>query len=194
MQTLNFLSKNINNQYYQLIISNISDLCNSVDFQSYRKKNEFKSEKRSQEKFATKTLLKLLNPNLELSYNRYGAPQLNNQQHISISHSKTHIAIILGNKKVGLDLELISNKAMSLIDKFLSEQEMKLILNNDKATLLWTAKECLYKLHQQGNVNFKKDLEVIELSPDSIKCRLFDKEVILKYEKIENHYVVYSFD
>lgn len=194
MQTLDFLSKNIKTKNYQLIISNISDLCNSVDFQSFRKKNEFKSEKRAQEKFATKTLLNFFNPNLELSYNKHGAPQLNNQQHISISHSKTHIAIIIGEKKVSVDLEIISKKAESVVNKFLNNRELKLILNHETATLFWSAKESLFKLHQRGMVNFKKDIEIIKLYPKSIKCRLFDKVVLLTYEKIEDHFVVYSFD
>ena len=45
---------------------------------------------------------------MNISYNKFGAPELNISQNISISHSKELAVVLLGNKKVGIDIEKIT--------------------------------------------------------------------------------------
>ena len=87
--------------------------------------------------------------------------------HFSISHSdKTAAAIISKTQPVGIDLEMITDKALRVAHKFLSEEEMQLIGNDSKedATLLWSIKETVFKWYGLGSVDFREDMHIKKLS------------------------------
>ena len=65
---------------------------------------DFNTEKRKKEWLASRLLLNDINPNYSISYNAFGAPELNNGSFISISHSKGLVAIIISQRQVGLDI------------------------------------------------------------------------------------------
>ena len=67
------------------------------------------SPKRKKEYLSIRLLLKTILPNSQISYNKYGGPELVNKN-ISISHSKGLSAIIISDKQVGIDIEKISNQ------------------------------------------------------------------------------------
>ena len=154
---------------------------------------KFKSEKRQLEFLCTKLLIQKINRNLKITYNTNGAPELNNNQFISISHTKKLIAIIISDKKSGIDIELISNKALKVKSKFLSEND-KLELNQEESTLAWCAKESIYKWYQKRNINFKQDIKILNIlkSPSNkIHVDFKNESIILDYLKINNHFLVY---
>ena len=66
--------------------------------------SNFKTEKRKKDFLVSRLLLNELEPNQQISYNSNGAPEISNGKHISISHSKNLVAIIISNKKIGLDI------------------------------------------------------------------------------------------
>lgn len=155
--------------------------------------SKFKTEKRKKEFLIIRLLLSELYPNQQISYNSSGAPEISNGKHISISHSKNLFAIIISNKKVGLDIEYISEKPLSLSPKFIKDNIHK-NLTKEKATLIWCCKEAVFKWNQKGSVNFKKN---ILISPFTIKDKgeieiRFNKiKQTLYYRKIDKHYLVY---
>ena len=154
---------------------------------------KFKSEKRQLEFLCTKLLIQKINRNLKITYNTNGAPELNNNQFISISHTKKLIAIIISDKKSGIDIELISDKALKIKSKFLSEND-KLELNQEESTLAWCAKESIYKWYQKRNINFKQDIKILNIlkSPSNkIHVDFKNESIILDYLKINNHFLVY---
>ena len=143
--------------------------------------------------FCAQDLLKEINKDLSVNYNRFGAPEINNGQFISISHTDTLIAIIISDKKVGIDLEEISNKALKVKSKFLSLND-KIQYNEDETTLCWCAKETIFKWHQKGNINFKDDIIIqsIKHAPiNNIHIKFKQNLFILKFLKINNHFLVY---
>ena len=71
--------------------------------------SKMKNEKRKKHFLASRLLFNELEPNQQISYNSNGAPEISNGKHISISHSKNLVAIIISNKKIGLDIEYISS-------------------------------------------------------------------------------------
>ena len=73
-----------------------------------------KTEKRKKEFLISRLLLHNISPNTNISYNKFGAPELDNFQNISISHSNGLVAILVSDNKVGLDIEKISNKPLKL--------------------------------------------------------------------------------
>lgn len=86
---------------------------------------------------------------------------------VSLSHSGEWVAALLASSgRVGVDIELIRPKAQRLASKFLSAPDLQAAeahaqTNPDPAahfTLLWSAKETLYKLANQRGIIFKDQL------------------------------------
>jgi len=153
----------------------------------------FNTEKRKKEWLASRLLLNKINPNYSISYNAFGAPELNNNSYISISHSKGLVAIIISQQQVGIDIEEISEKALRVSTKFVSTNNLK-ALTAEKATLIWCCKEAIYKWHQKGNVDFITDIKLHpfkSLEKGEITAKFRDTQLILHYQKIHNHYLVY---
>ena len=152
-----------------------------------------KTEKRKKEFLSSRLLLEQLNPNAIITYNDFGAPELDNGKYISISHSKEMVAIIISEQQVGLDIEQISEKALRLAAKFISVKNQS-NLTKEKATLIWCCKEAIFKWHQTGGVDFIKDIIIPEFSAKEkgeIAIQFKNKELNLNYQKINNHYLVY---
>ena len=153
---------------------------------------EFKSKKRQLEYILTRLLLHQIDENLKILYNEFGAPTLNNNKNISISHSSDLIAVIISEKKAAVDIEKISNKPLKIIHKFISNND-SILDNKMEATLAWSAKEAVYKLHQKGEIDFKKDIIIQKI--DTIKKQIHTifqkKNLVLNFQKINNHFLVY---
>jgi len=136
-----------------------------------RQISQFGSEKRKLEFLATRVLLNtVLNTEKEIAYFPSGAPYLtDNSFKISISHTGAFVMIILHpTKKVGIDIEKISDKAVRVKHKFLSENEIDFVENSlekTHLTLLWCAKEALYKIINAEIVDFVTDLRVMPFQP-----------------------------
>ena len=154
---------------------------------------KFKTEKRKKEFLASRLLVQEISQNTIITYNEFGAPELDNGKYISISHSKEMVAIIISEQQVGMDVEQISEKVLHLSSKFVSENNLN-NLNKEKATLIWCCKEAIFKLHQKGNVDFKED---IKLTPFSLQNKgivnaEFNSEIFrLHYTKLNSHFLVY---
>jgi phosphopantetheinyl transferase (holo-ACP synthase) len=153
----------------------------------------FKSEKRKKEIFSRNLLLNKIIPEAKISYNNFGAPQINTSDNISISHSKNLVAIGFSKLKIGIDIQKISEKALSLSPRFICESNLN-NLSIEKATLLWCCKEAIYKWHQKGSVNFKSDIYIypFELRTSGTVSANFKTEKLnLSYIKIDTFYLVY---
>ena len=155
--------------------------------------HNFKSRKRQLEFLCTRLLLKEINPELKIEYNKFGAPELNNHNYVSISHTNKLACTIISNDKTGIDVELISGKAFKIRNRFLSKKD-NVELNNKEVTLAWSAKECMFKWFQKGDINFKKDIEIrsIKYAPkQEIDVKFRDSSYVLKFMEIQNHFLVY---
>ncbi len=165
-------------------LKNLSQECNL---------SGIKSEKRKKEFLAGRLLLEKIQPNTSIIYNRYGAPTLSDGTFVSISHSKNLVAFIVSDKKVGLDIEQISEKALRLSSRFIAkDNHQKLTL--EKATLIWCCKEAIFKWHQKGGVDFKKDICLTPFllsEKGEIAANFKQEQLKLNYRKINNHYLVY---
>jgi phosphopantetheinyl transferase len=88
--------------------------------------------------------------------------------HFSISHCGDYAAVIVSNnKRVGIDIELPSEKVERIRHKFISPaEELRLYeLEEDMdsilvATMIWSAKEAAFKWYGKGGVDFRNDMPV----------------------------------
>ena len=92
---------------------------------------------------------------------------------ISLSHSGAWVAAVLAQGgRAGVDVERIRDKAQRLAGKFLAEDEWGHaraatadVAADAHYTLLWSAKEALYKLAAQRGILFRQQLLLHEFSP-----------------------------
>ena len=154
--------------------------------------DQIKSENRKLEILAARALLKKMCGNSKLNYNKYGAPILDNNKKISISHSKKLVAIIVSELKTGIDIEIISERVLKVKNKFLSYSD-NIDESQEDLTIAWSTKECIFKWHQKGNLNFKDDILIKKINHLSKTIEVFFDEnlFILNFLKINNHILVY---
>ena len=155
--------------------------------------SNYTSEKRKKEHLISRLMVNKICKNGAIIYNEFGAPELDNAKHLSISHSNELVTIIISNKKTGLDIEKISEKALRTASKFVAEKNL-IKLNKEKATLIWCIKEAVYKWHQEGGIDFIKDIIIAEFfakEHGNVTAYFREKELNLNYLKINNHYLVY---
>jgi phosphopantetheinyl transferase len=126
------------------------------------------------------------------------------QYHFSISHCGNYAAAIASaEQRVGIDIEQPTEKIFRIIHKFLNEDEKQLLHESmsssqllQSATLLWSAKEAMFKWYGDGRVDFKQHLLIQELDgtneegklncifskresvPLSVRYRFFDELVL----------------
>lgn len=138
----------------------------SVENQKKAKKNlsAITSRKRQLEWLSTRVVLQILtNDNKTVKHTSQGQPYLSdNSYQISISHSKDYAVVLLHkHKRVGVDIENISNRVLRIEDRFVSEDEY--IDSNNRVLHLilhWCAKETLYKVMDSTEIIFKEHLRI----------------------------------
>lgn len=121
----------------------------------------FSSSKRQYEFLSTRVLKEKIFPGRLIEYTPSGAPYIEGEANISISHSSGFSSIAVSNDHViGLDIEPIGHKAKLLHTKFLSEKEQSFLDTTDELlmTRCWSCKEALLKLCDRKGILFKKDL------------------------------------
>ena len=123
----------------------------------------------------------------DLFYDEKGKPHLNNGTHISITHSYTFSAIILSNTEVGIDIEMQRPKILKIAHKFTPIEEYRTLANDDavmrKLTMVWGAKESLYKSFAEKGVSFLQHIYVedFRLEEDETEAEVSFEGKFAKY-------------
>ena len=149
----------------------------------------FTSSKRKKEWVCTRALLKKISGQSKIFYDSSGSPKIDGN-FISISHSKKLVAIILSNKNCAIDIEEISEKSKVLQSKFSNKQN----LNKKESTIVWSTKECIFKLHKTKKISFKNDITV-EINNIQKNNKVFakydNKRYTLYMLTFKKHIIVY---
>lgn len=128
------------------------------------------------------------------------------QYHFSISHCGDYAAAIVSSKnRVGVDVEEPKEKILRIADKFLNEQEYAIgnlllatgngqtsangnqlpIANCQLLTLLWSAKEAVFKWYGDGGVDFREHIQLFnqQEEKETIDCFFSrnESELIIHY-------------
>jgi phosphopantetheinyl transferase len=93
----------------------------------------------------------------------HGKPYIEGRDgHISFSHAGEYaVAIFHKKKSVGIDIEKVSLKIQRVISRVCTEEELNQVENSlENLTLLWCAKEALYKCYGKKKLDFKKGIKV----------------------------------
>lgn len=100
----------------------------------------------------------------DLSYDENGKPHLKDGRCISITHSYIFSAIIISDIEVGIDIEKQRDKILKIAHKFTPVEEYRTLANDEaiirKLTMVWGAKESLYKSFSTPGVRFLEHIYV----------------------------------
>ena len=105
----------------------------------------------------------------DVFYDAFGKPHLKDKNYLSISHSFTFTAIIISKKKpVGIDVEKQRDKIVKIAHKFTPIEEYNTIANHEalvsKLTVVWGAKESLYKIYGKKKLRFLHHIYIEDFS------------------------------
>ena len=110
----------------------------------------------------------------DLYYSEVGKPYLKDGNHISITHSHNFTGIIVSKThEVGIDIEKQREKILRIAHKFTPLHEYRTLANSEavvrKLTIVWGAKESLYKIYAQPGLSFLKHIDVTDFAFDDKK-------------------------
>jgi len=99
----------------------------------------------------------------DLVYDTFGKPRLKDGKYISITHSFTFSGIIISdNLHVGIDIEMQRDKILKIAHKFTHVKAYETIENHNdlikKLTIVWGAKESLYKIYGKKKLRFLENI------------------------------------
>ena len=105
----------------------------------------------------------------DLYYDTLGKPHLKDGTFISITHSFIFSGIIISKKlHVGIDIEKQRDKITKIAHKFTPIQEYRTMANHEalvrKLTIVWGAKESLYKIFEQEGLSFLQHIDIQDFS------------------------------
>ncbi len=133
------------------------------------------------------------------------------QYHFSISHCGDYAAAIVSrDRRVGIDIEIPVEKIGRIMYKFLSAEEHKLfnlvpgaeshsaINSYNEPTILWSAKEAVFKWYGDGNVDFRRQIQLKKQNEgtETIDC-FFSKtgtELIIHYRQFDELVLAWVFN
>jgi len=109
----------------------------------------------------------------DLWYDDFGKPHLRDGKQISITHSFEFSALIVGDSAIGIDIEKQRAKIMKIAYKFTPIEEYRTMANDDaiirKLTMVWGAKESIYKSFAQPGLSFRDHVIVRDFRLDALQ-------------------------
>jgi 4'-phosphopantetheinyl transferase len=139
----------------------------------------------------------------DLYYNGNGKPHLTNGKHISITHSFTFSAIAISEKEVGIDIEKNREKIKIIQHKFVNFESGFIHKGDDyiqQLTVIWGAKESLYKIYPYGGLTFKNDIDINSFqmadkkTTGFIKVKDWEKQYDIGFAQLDNFTLVYALE
>lgn len=145
----------------------------------------------------------------DLYYDDFGKPHLKPQgcsikdMEISISHSHDFSAIVISDKKIGIDLEILKDKTLKLAPRFMDVSHLENLNKEDeliKATVVWGIKESVFKIKNEIGISFKDHIFEDDFDLADRKCGVtlrFNNKAerfAIVFEFIENYVFVCAFE
>ena len=154
------------------IEESLADLTKGIELteQSKKRVDAMKSILHQQGFMSIRQLLKQAGyVDTDVFYDEFGKPHLKDKNYLSISHSFTFTAIIISEKKpVGIDVEKQRDKIVKIAHKFTPIEEYNTIANHEalvsKLTIVWGAKESLYKIYGKKKLQFLHHIYIEDFS------------------------------
>lgn len=194
----------------QLIIKEIyslDELQSIVAPQEWLHAEGFRSERRRREWLSWRVALReslskepfmgVDGKGIEVAYHNSGAPYIVGSTipiYISVSHCRTHIAVLLSDTPCAVDMELLGRNFSIVVSRYVSDSESA-IINRDKDGLAigWCAKECAYKYIANQPLDFIGDITItdIDFEKCDITVQILEREYRARFIVEEGYCIVW---
>lgn len=150
------------------ITEEVDDLLDKLDNDPFviERISQFTSIKRKCEFLAARcTLNEMTGKNLSISYLPSGKPFVDGEDmNISISHTGEWVTLLTHpSKRVGIDIERISDRLIRVKNKFLDPRELAFVnfqCEKPQLAVMWATKEAMYKLLDIEGLDPIKDIHI----------------------------------
>lgn len=124
-----------------------------------------------------------------------GKPYLNTaSNHISISHTQNILSFIHHPEiEVSVDIEFYNREVATISNRFTDDEEVKIISEcgiSNAHIVIWSIKECLFKILGRRGVHFLSDLRIVGSSCTDLTIKT---ECEVKHRDLKLRYLVNSF-
>lgn len=150
------------------------------------------------QRYASRLLLaEMLGEMPQVSKDAHGKPLLPDQPfELSISHTEGYAAILLGNGRLGVDVQHYKPNVLKVRDRFLDENELQMAQDIETTTLFWAAKEAIYKYNAQPGLDFKEPITIhsieTEVLPSDFVYNGIQTKLDLGWKKLEGAMLVWT--
>jgi len=154
--------------------------------------NSFRLEKRKKEWLACRILLQhLIGKYPQIEYKKSGKPFLaNHTYHISLSHTDGFVAASVSTQPTALDIEICSPRVEKVAQRYMHDKEWAFVDDNQHLsylTLIWSAKETLFKHFDESMVVFKDHFRIAPFQLNSegsfqASCFFYDETINLQLD------------
>jgi 4'-phosphopantetheinyl transferase len=138
----------------------------------------------------------------DLFYDANGKPHLTDGMNISITHSYAFSAIIISKNDIGIDMELLREKVITIADKFLEPEfsylePAHLTDYMQKLIVIWSVKEAVYKMISRKGLSFKQNIYVFPFEQEdkrgmaSVKFEEINESYPFYFEQVEDFILAY---
>lgn len=148
-----------------------------------------------------RALLHYIDPAAAAGYDPAGGAVIagGRYRHIGVSHAGGYAAIILGNEPCSVDIESFGRDITGVAGKFTSPVEQEALSSigaESRLTVIWCAKEAMFKLYRESGIDFRRDMRVLSaesMNKDEtiIKALFRCKETELHMLSHENMCIVF---
>ncbi len=133
-----------------------------------------------------------------LYYNDYGRPFLDDEKHISITHSFEFAAVLISDQEAGVDIEKNREKIVNIQHRFVNTETDSLSDEDlvKQLTVIWGAKESMYKTYPYGGLSFHDHIGINPFlfadgrSSGSVIFDTWKKEYVIKFEFLKEGFTL----
>jgi 4'-phosphopantetheinyl transferase len=157
----------------QIVLQELSGIPESQDVLSNTEKEmlqTMKAPKRRKEWIASRQLLCRIRQGYSIHYTAHRKPYLSPSGiGFSISHSSVYAGIALSDThgNIAIDIETVQERVANVAPKFMNEAEAASAAGSSYlkyCTVIWCAKEAIYKITENGSLDFSKHYQIDEFS------------------------------
>ena len=157
--------------------------------------SRFQNDRRRREHLAWRRVVRSeLGRNVLIEYNEVGAPVVDTPNtHISVAHGGERVAVAIADEPVGVDVESLDRNYDRVKSRYMSPAEEALSEMEEWPAVVWTAKEAIYKLYGQREVDLTEDIRIMAFDAERMQLNAAVRDradIVVEAQIIENSVVV----
>ena len=157
--------------------------------------SRFQNDRRRREHLAWRRVVRSeLGRNVLIEYNEVGAPVVDTPNtHISVAHGGERVTVAFADEPVGVDVESLDRNYDRVKSRYMSPAEEALSEMEEWPAVVWTAKEAIYKLYGQREVDLTEDIRIMAFDAERMQLNAAVREradIVVEAQIIENSVVV----